>query len=67
MTGDEGTAYSTAMGDINTFITESAVKYIIGTASFDTYDNDFVGQIKSMGIDSAIAAQQAALDRYIAR
>ena len=42
---------------------ENTVSFISGTKSLDEYDA-FVEQIKAMGIDDAIAIQQAALDRY---
>lgn len=63
LSSDEGTEYAQIMGDINTFVSEMAVKFIIGQEPFSKYD-DFVNKIKSMNIDRAIKLQQAALDRY---
>jgi putative aldouronate transport system substrate-binding protein len=66
LTSDEGAEYSQIMGDINTFISEMNVKFIMGDEPFTNYDA-FVARIKEMNIDRAIALQQAALDRYNAR
>ncbi|TCL44120.1 hypothetical protein [Harryflintia acetispora] len=63
MTAEENTTYSSLMADIKTFVDENTVSFISGTKSLDEYDA-FVEQIKAMGIDDAIAIQQAALDRY---
>lgn len=62
----EGEENSKIMSDINTYVSEMALRFIIGDASFDTYDQ-FVQKVKSMNIDRAIELQQAALDRYQAR
>jgi len=66
MTADENTEYANVMGDINTLISESIVKFVIGEKSFSEYDA-FIQEIRKLGIDRAIAARQAALDRYMAR
>lgn len=65
-TTDEGTEYAQIMGDINTYISEMNVKFIMGQEPLTKYDN-FVSRVKSMNIDKAIKLQQAALDRYNAR
>lgn len=66
LTTDEGTEYAQIMGDINTYISEMNVKFIMGEEPLANYDS-FVSRIKDMNIDRAIALQQAALDRYNAR
>ncbi|MEA4889942.1 MAG: extracellular solute-binding protein [Clostridiaceae bacterium] len=66
MTADEGNRYATIMGDINTYVSENRVKFIMGVEPMSKYE-DFVAQIKKMGIDEVIAIQQAALDRYNTR
>ena len=49
-----------------TYVQEMQVKFILGIESFDQYDA-FLEKIREMGIDQAIAAYQAAFDRYNAR
>ena len=62
----EGTEYTNIMSDINTFVAEKIIAYILGTESLDTYDN-FRSQLKQMGIDRAVEIRQAAWDRYVNR
>jgi putative aldouronate transport system substrate-binding protein len=65
-TSDEGTEFSQIMGDINTYISEMNIKFILGQEPMSKYD-DYAKKIKSMNIDKAIKLQQAALDRYNSR
>ncbi len=66
LTSDEGTQYSSIMSDLNTYVQENTIKFIIGSESLSSYDA-FIKKIKSMNIDKAISLEQAALDRYEAR
>lgn len=52
--------------DLNTYIDEMVIKFIVGEESLDNYDA-FVQKIRSMGIDKILEAKQNALDRYNAR
>lgn len=63
MTPDENKEYSKIMQDINTYIEEMSTKMVMGVESLDKFD-EYLAQMKKMGIDRAIAIQQAALDRY---
>lgn len=62
MTPDEGAEFAAIMSDIETYRDENAIRYILGTESFDNYDK-FVETIKSMNIDRATQIKQAAYDR----
>jgi putative aldouronate transport system substrate-binding protein len=62
-TQDESKKYSTIMTDINTLYDETFSKILSGQMPVDKWD-DFVKQIKAMGIEDAIKLRQAALDRY---
>lgn len=62
MTAEENQQYASIMSEIQTFVDEQAVKMIMGTSQM-SYE-DFVKEIKAMGIDDAIAIYQNALDRY---
>lgn len=63
MTADEAQEFTTIMGDINTYVTETCVRYVMGLEDLNSLDG-FQEDIKSMGIDRAITIQQNALDRY---
>lgn len=65
-TTEEGTEYAQIMGDINTYVNEMNLKFIMGHDPLSKFE-EFVSKIKSMNIDRAIQLQQAALDRYNAR
>jgi putative aldouronate transport system substrate-binding protein len=54
------------MNEINTYVQEMVTKYILGTESLASYDT-FIATIRRMGIDRALAIQNAALIRYNAR
>ncbi|MCL2878843.1 MAG: extracellular solute-binding protein [Treponema sp.] len=54
------------MNDINIYVQEMVTKYILGTENLGTYDT-FISTIKRMGIDQALAIQNAAYTRYLAR
>ncbi|NTV91198.1 MAG: ABC transporter substrate-binding protein, partial [Clostridiales bacterium] len=66
ITSDEGAEQSGIMGDINTYISEMIIKFIMGAEPLSKYD-EFVNRVKEMNIDKVIQIQQAALDRYMAR
>lgn len=66
LTAEESSAYSAITTDLDTFISENVVKFILGQKSMDEYDA-FIEQIHAMGLEEMIAYQQAALDRYNAR
>lgn len=63
LTQEESSRFSSIMTDINTYKDEMISKFIMGSTSLDTFD-DFVNTIRNMGVEEAIAIQQAALDRY---
>ena len=66
MTTDETSEYAQYYTDIETFVQEANVKFINGEKSLDEYDS-YRDTLKSMGIETCIKLQQAALDRYNAR
>lgn len=66
MTRDESNEYTAIKGEINTFVSEAFHEFITGKRSLDTFD-DFVKEVKEMGIDDALAIKQAAYERYLKR
>ena len=66
MTSDENTEYASMYPDIEAYVQECNVKFIMGQMSLDDYDS-YRDTLKSMGIEDCMNLQQAALDRYYAR
>ena len=65
-TSDEGTEYSSLYTDIETYVQECNVKFIMGQMNLDDYDS-YRDTLRSMGIERCIEIQQAAVDRYYKR
>lgn len=66
MTASEAEDYSSVYGNIETYVDEMVLRFIVGDQSMNEWDS-FVDTIESMGIQSCIDFKQAALDRYNAR
>ncbi|GHT55526.1 sugar ABC transporter permease [Spirochaetia bacterium] len=62
----ESQEFARIMSEINTYVNEMRVKFILGTEPISNFDA-YVNIIKRMGIDRAIEIQNAALARYNAR
>ena len=63
---EEATQYANSMADISTYMEEMTLKFIVGQVPMSEYDK-FVSDIEGMGVEKAVAIQQAALDRFNAR
>lgn len=63
---DKSATFSKTMSDINTYVDEEFLKFVIGTEPLDKFDS-YVAQLKKMEIDQAIQIQQEALDAYYKR
>lgn len=66
LTADEKDDYTAIMGEIGTYVDEMVNKFISGKESLDKFD-EFVAEIKNLGIDDALAIKQAAYERYLSR
>lgn len=66
MTDDEQIVISDVYAPIKTYISEMALKFIMGEESIDNFDA-FVAELKKMGIEDVLKVQQAAYDRFLAR
>lgn len=62
-TGEESQRVGSIMSEVNTYVKEMWIKFIMGTEPIENYDK-FVATLKKMGIEEAIAIQQAAYDRF---
>lgn len=65
-TVDEANRRTELQGAMKTYVEETAVKYITGEESIDTFDS-FVERVNGMGLDELLSIEQATLDRYLAR
>jgi putative aldouronate transport system substrate-binding protein len=66
LTNEEGAEFSSIMADIETYINEKVVQFILGREPLSKFD-DFVKQIRAMNIERALKLQQDALDRFNSR
>lgn len=65
-TSEESQKLATIMNEVNTYVDEMLVRYIMGQDDVDNFE-EFRANLKEMNIDEAIGIAQAALDRYNAR
>lgn len=61
---DESEQYYALYSDIDTYLDENIVKFVVGDQSLDQFDQ-FAETLKTMGIDQCIEIYQAAYDRYL--
>jgi len=64
MSNDQKESYNTVAADIATYISENVLQFIYGQKDMSEWDS-FIETVKSMGIDTAIEAKQAAYDDYL--
>lgn len=62
----ESQDYASAYSDIETYMREMTVKFIMGVTSLNDWDT-YVSTIQSMGIEDCTKLKQLALDRYYNR
>ncbi|GHV44458.1 sugar ABC transporter permease [Clostridia bacterium] len=63
LTIEENTEASNVMADVVPYMNEMTTKFIMGVEPLTGFD-DYVANIKKMGIDKSIAVRQNALERY---
>ena len=64
LTTEEASALVFNQNEINTYVQEQFIKFILGTSSLDDFDQ-YVERIKQMGIDDIIKAKQNAHDKFM--
>ena len=64
MTVEESSKYYSLYTDIETYMDENIVKFIVGDKSLDEFDA-YVETLIGMGIEECVAIEQAAYDRYL--
>jgi putative aldouronate transport system substrate-binding protein len=62
----ESSELAKLMNEVNTFVEEMTMKFIMGSEPISNYDA-FVNQTKKMGIDRALEIYQTAYNRYLKR
>lgn len=65
LTEEESEIKTSIMTDVDTYVDEMVLKFIIGTESLDNWDS-FVATVEGMNLKDATAAVQSAYDRYMA-
>lgn len=63
---EESEVRASYRADIETYVEEMSLKFIMGTESFDKFE-EYQETLKSMHLDELIAADQSAMERYEAR
>ena len=66
LTTEESDIYTSTYNDINTYVSETFLLFINGDKPLDEFD-EFVDNIKNLGIQDCLDCQQAAYDRYLKR
>lgn len=65
-TPEESTEVATILNNINTFVDEKTVRYIMGLENLSTFD-DYITNLKGFGLDRMLEIYQAAYERYMKR
>ncbi len=67
LTTEESETCTGMASDIETYVEECAVKFIIGDMDIETQWDEYLEKLDAMKIDDCIAIYQDALDRYNSR
>ena len=66
MTTEQGEEYTVLINDINSYITETTLKFIIGDEELnDSTWNTYMSTVEKMGLARAVEIKQEALDAYL--
>ena len=65
MTAEEGNEYNTIFVDIETYVQEMSVQFIMGTMDIESNWDTYVSTIESMNIARCIEIKQASVARYL--
>lgn len=68
MTTEQGEEYTAIINDINNYVTEMTLKFIIGEVSLnDGAWQEYMDTIENMGLERAVEIKQTALDAYLSK
>jgi putative aldouronate transport system substrate-binding protein len=63
-TAEESQELSNILSEVNTFVKEYTLSFLLGRRDINREFDAYINTLKSMGIERAIAINQAAVDRY---
>jgi putative aldouronate transport system substrate-binding protein len=63
-TAEESQELSNVLSEVNTFVKEYTLSFLLGRRDINKEFDSYINTLKSMGIERAIAINQAAVDRY---
>lgn len=66
-TPEEALELSQYNTNINTYVNECRLKFIVGTMDIDTEWDAYIAQLKTLGIETVLELKQAAYERYLKR
>ena len=61
---DESRTYNRIKSDLNAYVLEWTTKAIAGDVSIDEFDTVYLRTLREIGVDEAVAIQNAALTRF---
>lgn len=64
LTTEENEAYWEVVQDLNTFAESERLKFVTGARSLDEFD-DYVAEMESMGLNTALELKEQAYERYL--
>ena len=64
LTADESSEFSEIWSDLATYANTEVFKFVMGEYNFDSDWDNFVDQLKDMGLEDGVAIYQDAYDRY---
>ena len=67
LTAEEDEDYSLKMSDIETYVSENTLAFILGLSDIDAEWDKYIATLESLGIRECEAYKQAAYERYVAR
>ena len=67
MTAEETYDYNAIIGEVETYVKEMTVSFLLGNEDINTGFDAYMQTLKDLGVEDAIAIYDAALQRYYAR
>lgn len=67
LTADETSEYAGIISEVETYVQEMTVAFLMGKADIETGFDNYMKDLKALGVEDAIAIYDAALQRYLAR
>ena len=65
LTADEESTYSAAATDVQTYMDEIVIKFMIGDADIDAEWDTYLSTMESLGVNDMIDIYAAAYERYL--